>query len=130
MSSVQERGLLKSTLLANSDRNKFEDLKNRLQEAVSRLNLAATLEMCQLQTTKFAQMDRMKAKVEEFGGPDAVIRNPDALEEIQNSMDAADQLLLASVSDTRAQNGGKRCWQDALADSPDCSGAEAAQAYG
>ena len=117
MSAVQERGFLKSTLLASSERNKFDDLKNRLQDAVSRLNLAATLEMKQLQMAKFEQMDQIKAKVAELGGADAVIENPNALEEIQSSMEAADQLLLACVSDTRKElktvgnEIGKTQWQ-------------------
>ena len=103
MSAVQERGFLKSALLATSERNKFDDLKNRLQDAVSRLNLAATLEMRQLQAARFEQMDQVKARVEELGGADVVIQNPDALEEIQSSMEASDQLILASVSDSRKQ---------------------------
>jgi len=117
MSAVQERGFLKSTLLATSERNKFDDLKNRLQEAVIRLNLAATLEIRQIQMAKFEQMDQMKAKVEELGGADFVIQNPDALEKIQSSMEAADQLLLASVSDARKElktvgnEIGKTHWQ-------------------
>ena len=56
MEAVQSKGFLTSTFLANAQKNRFEDLKEKLQVALGRLNLVATLQMSQLQSAKFDQV--------------------------------------------------------------------------
>ena len=83
----QTRGFLMSTLMATTEKNRFEDLKNKLHESLGRLNLSATLEMGQLQQAKFEQMDQMRSRVQELGGAESVLNNPAALKEIEHEME-------------------------------------------
>jgi len=103
MDSAQTRGFLTSTLLAKAEKNRFEELKNKLHESLGRLNLSATLELAQMHQAKFGQMEQMRCKVQELGGPNSVLNNPKSLKEIEQEMEAADQLLMASVAQTRAE---------------------------
>ena len=98
MQAVQTRGMLSSTLLAKCEKNRFEELKKKLQEALGRLNLTATLEASALQQAKFDQMEQLRAHVTQLGGAEAVIKDPEALKEVTSQLEASDQLILASVS--------------------------------
>ena len=82
MQAVQTRGMLSSTLLAKCEKNRFEELKKKLQEALGRLNLTATLEASALQQAKFDQMEQLRAHVTQLGGAEAVIKDPEALKEV------------------------------------------------
>jgi hypothetical protein len=103
MNSVQKRGLIASTLLAKSEKNRFEDLKSQLHDALARLNLSSTVEMALLQKTRFDQTEQMRTRLDALGGPKVVLKDPNALKEMESWMEASDQMLMASVGEARKE---------------------------
>ena len=103
MNSVQDRGLITSTLFAKAEMNRFEDLKCQLHTVLARLNLSSCVEMASLQKTRFDQMEQMRARLDALGGPKVVLKDPNALKEMESWMEASDQMLLASVAQTRKE---------------------------
>ena len=103
MDAVQNRGWLTSTFLAKAEKNRFEQIKIQLQEALGRLNLASTVEMGALQQARFDQMEQMKARLDELGGPEAVLSDPAARQEMEQSMQASERLVLAAVEKSRQE---------------------------
>ena len=103
MNAVQDRGWLTSTFLAKTEKNRFEDLKNQLQEALGRLSLASTVEMSALQHARFDQIEQMKTRLSQLGGPEAVLNDPAALREMEKAMEASDRLVMAAVERSREE---------------------------
>ena len=101
MQKMQDRGIIAATFLAKSDKSKFEDLKVRIEEAINRLNLSVTVDTAAITKAKFQQSEELRKKVEELGGPEALETNPEAAKELEQHMEASDQILSANINAAR-----------------------------
>ncbi len=97
MQKMQDRGIIAATFLAKSDKTKFEDLKLRIEQAINRLNLSVTVDTASITKAKFQQSEELRKKVEELGGAEAVEKNPEAVKELEQHMEASDQILNANI---------------------------------
>jgi len=98
MAAMQDRGMLMSTFLAKADKNRFEELKKKIEGALNRLTLSASVDTAAIANAKFRQSEELCKDIEQYGGPEAVVGNPNAMEAIAGKLEAADKLVLASVS--------------------------------
>lgn len=101
MQQMQDRGVLSATFLARSDKNRFEELKTKIEQAIQRLTLASSVDTAVITQAQFKQSEELRIKVEELGGPEAVAKDPDAQKEIEAAMTASDAVVNANVRAAR-----------------------------
>ena len=102
MNKMNDRGLL-STLLANADQEKFEQIKERIEAAIHRLNLSATVDTATITRAKFKQSEQLKAKLDELGGPESVAQDPTKMRKLEEHMEASEKLIAASITEARKE---------------------------
>ena len=102
MNKMQDRGLL-STLLANADQAKFDDIKQRIEAAIHRLNLSASVDTAAITHAKFKQSEQLREKLDELGGAEKVVADPTAMKELEAHMEASDKLIAASITEARKE---------------------------
>ena len=97
MQKMQDRGIIAATFLAKSDKSRFEDLRVRIEQAINRLNLSVTVDTAVITKAKFQQSEELRKKIEDLGGLDVVESDPDAAKQLQDMMEASDQVLNANI---------------------------------
>ena len=97
MEKMQDRGIIAATFLAKSDKSRFEDLRVRIEQAINRLNLSVTVDTAVITKAKFQQSEELRKKIEDLGGLDVVESDPDAAKQLQDMMEASDQVLNANI---------------------------------
>lgn len=80
---------------------KFEDLKTKIETAVERLNLSATVDTAVITQARFQQTENLKRKIEELGGAEKVASDPNTMKQFEQHMDASDRIISASVNQAR-----------------------------
>ena len=101
MQRIQDRGFLTSTFFARADQVRFDDIKERIEAAIHRLNLSATVDTAVITQARFKQSEQLKAKVAELGGAEKVASDPTAMKQFEAHMDASEALIAASVTEAR-----------------------------
>ena len=101
METLQQRGVLSSVLYSKSDKNRFEEIREKIEKAIARLNLAATVEAAAIAKAQFKQSAGLQQKVNELGGWEKVAADPDAKRALEEELSASDRLLAESISENR-----------------------------
>ena len=98
---MKERGALQIFWTAQSQRSKFEEIRDRIQRAIQRLNLSSSLDTNALTRAKFSQSKILQQKITELGGAGAVVDDPDKIAAVNAHLEGSDALLLESVRSSR-----------------------------
>jgi len=118
MTAMQDRGMLAQMLLSRSDRAQFDDLKDRIEGAIHRLTLSATVDTSAIVRAKFEQSEALGRQLKELGGAEKVAADPDAMDKVRDALEASDQLVVESVQaarrDLRAVGGEVRATHRAV----------------
>ena len=101
METLQQRGVLSSVLYSKSDKNRFEEIREKIEKAIARLNLAATVEAAAIAKAQFKQSAGLQQKVNELGGWEKVAADPDAKRALEEELSASDRLLAESIGENR-----------------------------
>jgi hypothetical protein len=68
LEAMRERGALQVFWTAQSQRNKFEEIRDRIKRAIQRLSLSTSLDTNALARAQFKQSESLQKKMEELGG--------------------------------------------------------------
>ena len=101
LEAMRERGALQVFWTAQSQRNKFEEIRDRIKRAIQRLSLTTSLDTNALARAQFKQSESLQKKMEEMGGAAAVADDPEKLARVQEHLEGSDALLLESVRSSR-----------------------------
>jgi hypothetical protein len=100
MERMKSAGALKHFWTANSQRSKFEEIKERIHNALERIKLQSSIDTNMIARVKFKQSEGLKQCIEDLGGVDAVIDDPSKMEEVTRHMEASDKIIHAAVKKT------------------------------
>ena len=100
-------------LLSSRDATKLQEINQAIQDSINVITLMASVTTATLVQAKFAQGERLKAKLEELGGAASALDNEDAMKELEGELEASDKLLMASVQKTNlaVEKSHKQLWQ-------------------
>ena len=100
MERMKSAGALQHFWTANSQRSKFEEIKQRIQSALERLQLHVSIDTNMIARVKFKQSEDLKQCIEDLGGVDAVLDDPSKMEQVTKKMEASDKIIHAAVKKT------------------------------
>lgn len=103
MEKMKSTGALKAFWIADSQRSKFEEIKERIEKSLHRLNLTSTIDTNFLARAKFEQSQQLKTCIESLGGVDAVMENPELMDQVKEHMDESEKLLHAGFQKVATQ---------------------------
>ena len=88
-------------MFSKSDKNRFEEIREKIEKAIARLNLAATVEAAAIAKAQFKQSAELRERVEELGGFEKVAGDPALVKQVEETMSASDRLLNAGIQETK-----------------------------
>ena len=103
MQKMADTGFFTSVFFAKRDAERFEDIKTRIEQAIARLNLRASVDVAAIATAEFRQSRELQRKVDEMGGPEAVATDPERQRQVLDHLKASDAVVLASVAEARKE---------------------------
>ena len=106
MDSIKSKGILEVFCKVETTRSKFEELRDRINRAIQRLNLATGVEANSIARAQFRQAKELNRIVNDMGGPQAVMDDPEKLRQVQERMSAAEKVLIAQMQAQRVELKG------------------------
>ena len=99
LNKLKNQYFITQMLMSGRDSQKFKDISDSMHRQVSIIAAAASIETHDIIMEEFEQGKQLREKIEELGGADAIMGDPEKKAMVKDFMSANDQLIVSAVDD-------------------------------
>lgn len=99
LNKLKNQYFITQMLMSGRDSQKFKDISDSMHRQVTIIAAAASIEVHDIIVEEFEQGRQLKEKIEELGGADAIMADPEKKAMVKEFMSASDQLIVSAVDD-------------------------------
>lgn len=111
---LQTQYFITSLLLSGRDSEKFKELSHSLQRELQIVAAAASVSAASFMLEEAEQGRKLKVKIEELGGPDAVHNSPEARAQLRGFLKESDQVIVGAIDRVAVDASASRKHLEAL----------------
>ena len=99
LNKLKNQYFITQMLMSGRDSQKFKDISDSMHRQVTIIAAAASIEVHDIIVEEFEQGRQLKEKIEELGGADVIMADPEKKAMMKEFMSASDQLIVSAVDD-------------------------------